>query len=201
MPPVVGGGQGSTHPRPILVVVDLEHLARRIVETCLVEGSFTLRSGRQSDRYFDKYLFEARPDLLEAVAEHLAPLVPQETEVLAGLELGGVPIATALGMATGLPLAFVRKAAKTYGTMKLAEGTDVAGRNVLIVEDVISTGGQVATSAADLREAGAEVDTALCVIDRSDGTHDLDRAGIELRSLFRSADLEQTRPAGSGDGS
>ena len=179
--------------------MDLENLARRIVETSLVEGSFTLRSGQQSTRYFDKYLFEARPDLLEAVAEHLVPLVPDDTEVLAGLELGGVPIATALGMATGLPLAFVRKAAKTYGTMKLAEGTDVRGRKVLIVEDVITTGGQVAVSAADLREAGAEIHGALCVIDRSDGTHDLDRAGIDLRCLFRSADLEQVRPANSGD--
>jgi len=180
--------------------VDLEHLARRIVETSLVEGSFTLRSGQQSVRYFDKYLFEARPDLLEAVAEHLAPLVPEDTEVLAGLELGGVPIATALGMATGLPLAFVRKAAKTYGTMKLAEGTDVSGRNVLIVEDVVTTGGQVASSAVDLREAGAEIRSALCVIDRSDGTNDLDPVGIDLRCLFRSTDLEQVRPANSGGG-
>jgi orotate phosphoribosyltransferase len=84
--------------------------------------------------------------------------------------------------------------------MKLAEGTDVTGRNVLIVEDVITTGGQVAISAVDLREAGAEIHSALCVIDRSDGNHDLDWAGIELRSLFRSADLEQVRPANSGDG-
>ena len=161
-------------------------LALRIGERCRLTGSFTLRSGQESSTYFDKYLFEADPGLLARVAEQAAPLVPDGTEVLAGLELGGVPVATALSLVTGLPVAFVRKEAKTYGTARLAEGADIAGRRTLVVEDVITTGGQVAASTADLRARGALVDAVLCVIDRSDGHHPaldaLDCAVIALLS-------------------
>ncbi len=99
----------------------------------------------------------------------MVPLIPPRTEVLAGLELGGVPVATALGLRTGLPIAFVRKAAKTYGTARLAEGASIEGRRVLVVEDVITTGGQVVESSLALRDLGARVLDVLCVIDRSDG--------------------------------
>src|SRR6202034_2775200 len=106
------------------------------------------------------------PELLRAVAEHSAPLVPEGTEILAGLELGGVPVATAMSLACGLPQVLVRKEAKTYGTAKLAEGPEIAGRHVLVVEDVITTGGQVVLSTEELRSRGALVATVLCVIDR-----------------------------------
>src|SRR5215218_2250101 len=114
---------------------DLADLARRVGQACRLTGTFTLRSGQVSTTYFDKYLFEADPVLLAAVARAATALVPPETEVLAGLELGGVPVATALSLATGLPVAFVRKEAKRYGTAKLAEGAPIEGRKVLIVED------------------------------------------------------------------
>lgn len=153
-------------------------------------GDFTLRSGRTATSYFDKYLFEGDPVLLRAVADGLAPMIPPEAEVLAGLELGGVPVCTALSLATGLPAAFVRKAAKPYGTAKLAEGADVAGRRVVVIEDVISTGGQVVESTEQLRALGATCTTALCVIDRTDGDHPaLDDAAITLRSLLTAAEL------------
>jgi orotate phosphoribosyltransferase len=142
-----------------------------------------------STTYFDKYLFEADPGLLGEVAQAAAPLIPGDTEVLAGLELGGVPVATALSLLTGLPVAFVRKEAKKYGTAKLAEGADVAGRRVLIVEDIVTTGGQVVLSARDLRERGAELVGSLCVIDRSGGAHQLAGEGLELISLFTADDL------------
>ncbi len=164
-------------------------LAARIGNVCRLTGSFTLRSGQQATTYFDKYLFEADPDLLGEVAELAAPLVPVDTEVLAGLELGGVPVATALSLTTGLPAAFVRKEAKSYGTAKLAEGAEIDGRKVLVVEDVITTGGQVLASAADLRDRGADIVAVLCVIDRSEGTHRLAEADLDLISLFTAADL------------
>lgn len=160
------------------------------MERCLLRGEFHLRSGQVADVYFDKYLFEAQPDLLDAVTQRLVPLIPTGTEVLAGLELGGVPVATALSLATGLPAAFVRKEAKTYGTAKLAEGATVEGRRVLVVEDVITTGGQVALSTRQLRELGADIGDVLCVLDRSDGNHRLlDEAGLSLTALFTRADL------------
>jgi orotate phosphoribosyltransferase len=140
--------------------------------------------------YFDKYLFESDPGILRDIAEQMVPLVPEHTEVLAGLELGGVPVATALSLATGLPAAFVRKEAKSYGTARLSEGADLAGRRVLVVEDVITTGGQVVRSTGDLRQRGADVKDVLCVIDRSEGDHAmLDAISVQVRSLFKKADL------------
>ena len=168
---------------------DLTALARRVGDACRLTGTFTLRSGRVSTTYFDKYLFEADPQLLREVAAAAVRLIPSSTEVLAGLELGGVPVATALSLATGLPAAFVRKEAKTYGTAKLAEGAGIAGRRVLIVEDIVTTGGQVVLSARDLRERGAILVGALCVIDRSGGSHQLAGEDLELISLFTAADL------------
>ena len=170
--------------------IDRSTLAARVGELCRLTGDFTLRSGQVSSTYFDKYLFEADPELLAAIAWHMAKLVPDTIEVVAGLELGGVPIATAISLATGLPAAFVRKEAKTYGTAKLAEGADVAGRHVLIIEDVITTGGQAAASAAQLRERGATVDIVLCVIDRSSAHHpELDAVNLSVRALLTSDDL------------
>ncbi|CAN5589000.1 orotate phosphoribosyltransferase [soil metagenome] len=165
--------------------MDRSQLAAALSAACTLTGRFTLRSGQVSNTYFDKYRFEGDPGLLDAVAEQLVELVPAGTEVLAGLELGGVPIATALSLRTGLPAAFVRKEAKAYGTARLAEGADVDGRRVLVVEDVVTTGGQVAISTTELRQRGARIDTVVCVLDRSGGEIGALRdAGLDLRSLF-----------------
>lgn len=165
-------------------------LAAAVHEACHLTGEFTLRSGATVTEYFDKFRFEARPDLLASVADALAPLVPQGTDVLAGLELGGIPIVTALSLRTGLPAAFVRKQAKPYGTRRLAEGADVDGRRVLVVEDVATTAGQMLRSTQDLRDAGADVGHALVVIDRlAGGGQALAGIGVELHALFTRDDL------------
>lgn len=165
-------------------------LAQRLHTACALTGEFVLRSGQVSDHYFDKYQFEADPELLRDTVEHLAALIPAGTEVLAGLELGGVPVATALSLHTGLPAAMVRKEAKTYGTAKLAEGAGIDGRRVLIVEDIVSTGGQIAISVEELRSRGAIVDAALCVIDRSGGRTDaLTAVHLDLLALYREDEL------------
>jgi orotate phosphoribosyltransferase len=166
-------------------------LANRVYDAAHLTGTFTLRSGQTSTEYFDKYRFEADPALLRDVADAMVSLVPDGVDALAGLELGGVPIATALSLATGLPARFVRKEAKTYGTCLLAEGGDIDGQRLLVVEDVITTGGQVLASTADLRERGAKVDTILCAIDRRpEGSDVFEAEGLELRALFRMADLK-----------
>ncbi len=170
--------------------MDRPALARALHQTAHLTGEFRLRSGAVSHEYFDKYRFEADPTLLRAVAAHLAPLIPAGTEVLGGLELGGVPVATALSLRTGLPVAFVRKSAKTYGTCRLAEGADVAGRRVCIVEDVITTGGQVLLSARDLRRLGAGLTHVLCVVERDPaGRAALAAEGLTLTALFTGAEL------------
>jgi len=176
-----------------MVGMDRQELAERLEAVCRVQGHFVLRSGQVASVYFDKYLFEADPTLLGAVAEHCARIVPSGTEVLAGLELGGVPLSTALSLLTGLPQVMVRKQAKTYGTAKLAEGAELAGKRTLVVEDVVTTGGQVVTSALQLRSLGAVVRSVLCVIDRRptgpSAPDKLAEAGLSLVSLFTADDL------------
>ena len=150
-----------------------------------------MRSGRVADEYFDKYQFEADPALLGELADAMVPLVPAGTEVLAGLEMGGIAVVTALGQRTGLPCAFVRKVAKLYGTARLAEGAEVEGRRVLVVEDVVTSGGQIAISAGHLRDLGAEVGHALCVIDRQEGgATALAKDGITLHALLSREELD-----------
>jgi len=175
----------------MIVGMDHAELAAVVDQIARLQGSFLLRSGIRATEYFDKYRFEAEPTLLREIARQLAPLIPTDTEVLAGLELGGVPIATALALETGLPAAFVRKEAKAYGTCRLAEGSDVDGRHVLVVEDVVTSGGQIALSTADLRAAGAIVDHALCVVDREQGgTEALAESGLTLVSLLTRTHLD-----------
>ncbi|MDH6113667.1 orotate phosphoribosyltransferase [Kitasatospora sp. MAP12-15] len=165
-------------------------LASRIRSVSHLTGEFILRSGRTATEYFDKYRFEGDPVLLDAIAKEMAALVPADTEVLAGLEMGGIPVVTALGRHTGLPCAFVRKQAKEYGTCRLAEGSDIVGRRVLVVEDVVTSGGQIVLSTADLRALGADVREALCVIDREQGGAEaLGAEGIDLLSLLTATDL------------
>ena len=166
-------------------------LAKRVVEVALRRGEFKLRSGQVSNVYFDKYQFEARPELLREIARQLVPLIPSNTEVLAGLELGGVPIATALALETGLPAAFVRKERKTYGTCLIAEGAVLRDKRVCIVEDVITTGGAVLDSARELRGEGAQLDVVLSVIFRGDPQKDqFASEGLRRVSLLTLADLE-----------
>jgi len=175
-------------------MIDKPILAAHIASVASLRGEFILRSGAVANEYFDKYRFEGNPQLLDAIAQHLSQLIPQGTQALAGLELGGVPIATALCLRTGLPAVFVRKRAKEYGTRQLAEGRDVRGLRLLLVEDVVTSGGQIIASAGDLRGLGARVTDAVCVINReSGGEAALAAAGITLHSLFTKADLAFAR--------
>jgi orotate phosphoribosyltransferase len=169
-------------------------LAADIDACCRLTGEFTLRSGQVAQEYFDKYLFEAQPELLARVAARMVPLLPQGTDLLGGLELGGIPIATILSSITGTPALFVRKKAKEYGTCKLAEGPDVAGRRVTIIEDVITTGGAVRDATRALRAAGAVVEVVVCAIDRSPGDENpLEDVGLEVRSVLTKAELDAAR--------
>lgn len=166
-------------------------LARRIYTTSHLIGEFRLRSGAISHQYFDKYLFEADPQLLREIATTMQLSVPMDVEALAGLELGGVPLATMLSQLTGLPTLFVRKQAKEYGTCKLAEGGEINGRRLLIIEDVVTSGGQIRASAAGLRQRGALITDVLCVIDReAGGRENLAQDGLTLRPLFTMSQLE-----------
>ena len=169
-----------------------QELAKEIYDVSHLTGEFNLRSGVVSNEYFDKYLFEARPDLLRAIAEQMAEMLPDDFEVLAGLEMGGIPIATMISSITGKPLTMVRKKAKEYGTCKLAEGAEIKGKKVVVIEDVVTSAGQVVLSTNQLREFGAMINTALCVINReAGGEKNLAKIDVELKPLFTMTDLKK----------
>ena len=144
-----------------------------------------MRSGQVSSEYFDKYLLESDPVLLRRVTDRMVTLVPPGTHALGGLELGGIPLAVMLSQASGIPALFVRKQAKRYGTCRIAEGGDPAGLTVVLVEDVITTGGAVIQAASVLRDLGANVSTVVCAIDRSEpGSNELAAQGIAVKPVL-----------------
>jgi orotate phosphoribosyltransferase len=178
----------------------MDDLARRIRMASKLSGNFTLRSGRVSDTYFDKYRFEAAPALLLAIANAMAPLIPSGSDALAGLEMGGIPIVTMLSQVTGLPAAFIRKKPKSYGTCQYAEGASLKGRSFVLIEDVVSSGGALIDTLSMLKADGLWPVRALCVIDReSGGKETLAGAGLELKSLFTYSQIIPVSKEGSDE--
>jgi orotate phosphoribosyltransferase len=170
---------------------ELRELGRELVKASYLKGDFVLRSGKSSNRYFDKFLFETDPALLRKLGTHLAALVPKETQRLAAPELGAVLLGGAVSMETGLPLVLVRKEPKGYGTSKQIEGRLSHGEKVTVIEDVVTTGGDSLRSAQVLRDAGAEVIHPVVVLDRGEGGEEnIHAAGIPYSPLFRVQDLE-----------
>ena len=167
-------------------------LAKEIYDVAHITGEFLLRSGKISNEYFDKYKFESIPTLLDSIASHMQELIPEETNILAGLEMGGIPLASAISLKKNIPTIFVRKKAKEYGTRKLAEGTDFKCQKVCIIEDVVTTGGQIIESANELRKLGAEIDSVLCVIVREDKAFEnLSSANLNLIPLFSMKEIKE----------
>ena len=145
-------------------------LASRVREAALLEGDFVLSSGKKSRFYVDKYLFSTEPGLLRDLAREVSERLPAETQRLAGVELGAVPLVAAASLETGLPYVIVRKAAKGYGTGKSVEGRPIkGGERIALVEDVVSTGTQVLKAADILAQAGAEAGGVVAVLDRREG--------------------------------
>src|SRR3954469_15934167 len=149
--------------------MDHAALAKRVKEVALLEGDFTLRSGKKSKFYFDKYLFETQPDILDAIGHEIASRLPPGTHRIAGPELGAVALAAAASLASKLPFFIVRNAKKDYGTSKTIEGVLKAGENVVLVEDIVTTGGQVIEAIRNITEAGAKVTKVIVALDRLEG--------------------------------
>lgn len=172
-------------------------LANRIAEACLLRGTFTLRSGRTSAYYLDKYKFSTRPELLGPVADLLADRARDllkhhqgRATRLAGAELGGIPLVTACSLRLGLPAIFVRNAKKDYGTAKQLEGELNPGDVVILFEDVATSGGQALEAVKVLQDAGATVAGVIATIDRQEGAREnVQSAGIRFEALFTKADL------------
>ena len=167
-------------------------LARKIRDSSFLTGQFKLRSGETSSFYWDKYRFESDPVLLSAIVDELQKLLPKSFDKLAGLELGGTPLATGLSIKIGKPCLYIRKAAKTYGTCNLVEGGFHGGETAVVIEDVITTAGQVCASVEQMRQAGLIVQNVVCVIDRQQGgSGNVKDIGCSLESVFTLEELER----------
>lgn len=173
-------------------------LADRVRGAAYLEGEFTLRSGRKSTFYLDKYLFETQPEILRELGAEFGRRVSQRTTLIAGAELGGVALAAAASMASGKPFVIIRNAKKDYGTSKMFEGRLSRGDVVLLVEDVATTGGQVLEAAKVIQEAGASVEKIVAVIDRGEGAREsIEKAGFVFEAILSSEDLRLPK-AGPG---
>ncbi|MHC4186631.1 MAG: orotate phosphoribosyltransferase [Planctomycetota bacterium] len=167
-----------------------EELIKRIKETSYLEGDFVLRSGKRSNYYLDKYLFETCPDILEALGKEFAQHVEDDVTLIAGAELGGVALAAATALQTGKKWIIIRNSKKEYGTSKMVEGTLGESDVVLLVEDIATTGGQVAEAANIISEAGATVKKIVCVIDRKQGAEEnITNAGYTFEAILTKEDL------------
>lgn len=165
-------------------------LFEAVKKAALLRGDFTLRSGRKSKYYLDKYLFEADPVILAELGLRFAKHATKQTTLIAGAELGGVALAAAASMASGLPFTIIRNAKKGYGTQKMYEGKLESGDTVLLVEDIATTGGQVIEAAKVISEMGAKVERIVAVIDRQEGAREnIEGAGYAFAALMTKGDL------------
>src|SRR5437879_9192528 len=152
-------------------------------------GTFTLASGKTSSYYVDIKKAITRPDLLRTIAKAMAPHARGASRI-AGVELGAVPIAAAVSLASGKPYVIVRKAAKEHGTRHAFEGELNRGDRVLFVEDVVTTGGTLRGAIERLRGHGAVIEDCVCVVDREEGGKMLlAEISVRLHALLSSKDL------------
>ena len=174
-------------------MLNREEVCQRIAEVALLRGAFTLRSGRTSKYYLDKYLFTTQPDILEALGGLFAEKIQQLPGVdrLAGTELGGIPLVSAAAIATGKPAVLIRNSKKDYGTAKQLEGAIQEGERVVLLEDIATTGGQVLEAGQLLQdEFKVEVPAIIATIDRQEGAREnIEGAGFVFDALFTKSDL------------
>ena len=172
------------------------NLAKQIFDSSYLQGEFVLRSGKIANHYFDKFRFQSFPDILSSVAESLSLILPKDADFVGGVALGAIPLVTALSLKTGKRAVFIRKERKGYGPDNLVEGAEVAGKKVVVIEDVITTGGAVFAAIDELRKEGAVVTDTLCVVNRGENEGALARQkfqeiGVTLHHLFIEENLLQ----------
>lgn len=165
-------------------------VADRLIAAGAIEfGNFTLASGVTSPYYVDIKSAMTDPRLLGFVAAVIAERAP--FDAVAGVAVGGVPLAVAVSLATGRPYAIVRSAPKDHGRADLVIG-EVSGRRVLLVEDVTTSGGSALYGIEELRKAGAQVECVVTVVDREGGAAArLAATGARLVPLVRARELLQ----------
>ena len=156
-------------------------------------GDFTLASGKKSRYYVDIKRASTSPHVLKLIACHNSEVLKRRSiraDYIGGVALGGVPLAVAVTLETGLPLLIIRKEAKEYGTKGQIVGEPERGSSIVLIEDVTTTGGSVIKAIKTLREGGLAVQYVIVVVDREEGASKaLADANIELIPLIRISEL------------
>jgi orotate phosphoribosyltransferase len=167
---------------------EVDGLARMLIEkNAVLFGKFTLTSGKESDMYVDIKKAYTYPEVLQRIGTGIASLV--KTPLIAGVELGAIPLIAAASVIGNIPFVMIRKE-REHGTKEIVVGPDVSGKEVTIVEDVITTGGSVVKAAEILRSRGAKVSSVICVVDREEGGQQtLSSNNLKLRSLIKLSDI------------
>jgi orotate phosphoribosyltransferase len=170
----------------------MNNIARALLEINAVGFSprapVTFKSGLLSPVYVDNRRIPFWPAQWRQVIDGFQAVVAEhkiDFEVLAGIETGGIPHSAALAYAMGKPSVFVRKQPKEHGTRSRIEGGDVAGRRVLLIEDLVTTGGSSLAGVRALREDGAAVDICLAIVSYEfpESAEAFERAGVRLYTL------------------
>lgn len=156
-------------------------------------GRFVLTSGAISDYYIDIKKASTEPKILKLIAQQMSEYT-KGYDLLAGMELGAVPLVVALALETGLPYVIIRKEKREHGTGKQIEGSDVKGKRVLIVEDVTTSGGSVIKTIQILRDNKAEIERILAVVDRETGAREnLKKFEVEFIPLLTVSDILKSK--------
>ncbi len=165
-------------------------MLKEMLEDCgaIKYGEFTLTSGKKSDYYVDIKLASTKPDILKEIASQMCDYV--DGDKIAGMELGAVPIASAVSLEADLPFLMVRKEKKGHGTAGRIEGNYEEGDKVTVVEDVTTTGGSAVETVEVLRDVGVEVEKVLVVVDRKEGAEKrLKEVDVDLVPLITADEL------------
>ena len=167
-------------------MVSKEYLIEILKENKVFEeGEFTLASGKKSNYYVNMKRAITEPEILSTIAKLINEKIGDDIDKIAGPALGAVPIATAVSLESKLPLLMIRKEKKGYGTSKLIEGELNQGDNVIVVEDVSTTGGSLLKAIKAIQDNGGNVVRAFVVVDRQEGAiEEFEKEGITLEPLI-----------------
>jgi len=165
-------------------------LLKNIKEKAYLTGNFVTRSGKKTSYYIDKYLIETEPRLLKAICEKISELLPENYDRIAAPELGAVALASVVSIMVNKPFIIVRKDSKEYGTKKLLEGQYKVGERVVIIEDILTTGGAVIRAGDILVENGLNVIKIIGVINREEGAKEaIQKKGWDMAAVFCASQL------------